>query len=44
MMPHDRMSAITLCVSDPTQNNRQTARREKAGLAVIVLSGFDSMD
>jgi hypothetical protein len=32
MMPHDRMSAITLCVSDATQNNRQTARREKAGL------------
>ena len=30
--PHDQLSAITLRVSDATQNNRQTARREKAGL------------
>lgn len=33
-MPRDRISAITLCVSDATQNNRQTRCREKAGLGV----------
>jgi arylsulfatase A-like enzyme len=33
-MPHDRLYAITRCVSDVTQNNRQTRGREKAGLGV----------
>ena len=34
-MPHDRLYAITRCVSDVTQNNRQTRGREKAGLDAI---------
>ena len=35
MMPHDRISAITLCVSDATQNNRLTRGREKARLVTV---------